>query len=112
MKHLSREEIERKNFIRFRKERGLTQAQIAKRIGSSKSMMSQVETGFRGLGPNIERRLIKAYDLDQNYFVKPIEDPASTIRGNRENERLKREIVKLRAQIEILEGLILKLRPR
>ena len=52
-----------RNLIGYRIEHGLTQAQLAKRVGTSHSAISRIESGHHAASPETLRKLATALDM-------------------------------------------------
>ena len=52
-----------RNLIGYRIEHGLTQAQLAKRVGTSHSAISRIESGHHAATPETLRKLATALDM-------------------------------------------------
>ncbi|HHN73102.1 MAG TPA: XRE family transcriptional regulator, partial [Thermopetrobacter sp.] len=70
----------------FRRWRGLSQAQLAARTGSSKACISQLETGRRRAGVGMLRKLAAVLEVPMDLLMEqtaPAADAAATGRDRR-----------------------------
>ncbi len=49
---------------------GMTQAQLAKKIGSSQSAVAAIENGTRGIGKSLAAKLAKVFKTNSKVFLK------------------------------------------
>lgn len=55
----------------LRKRAGLTQADLADRVGITRPYLSQLENGERNLSANLHRRIVDALSIDPTTIVEP-----------------------------------------
>ena len=57
----------------FRENKGITQAQLAKKLGFDQTFISKIETGERRMDVIELRRICLALDIDFIFFIKQME---------------------------------------
>lgn len=64
-----------RNLAKLRESHGLTQPELAARIGvSDPKYISHIENGIRGLSKAIMGKLCDEFDVEESYFVTPLDD--------------------------------------
>ena len=60
----------------WREKRGLLQEELAKAVGSSKSVISRLETGERPIKIEMQFKLMRALQISPAQFFSPPDDPS------------------------------------
>jgi transcriptional regulator with XRE-family HTH domain len=63
--------VERTHLIKRRKQLGLSQAEIANRMGTTQNHVSRLEKGVRRLTPELAKRLAKALECSPEWVAFP-----------------------------------------
>lgn len=75
------------NIRKLRKEKGLTQKQLAKLVDVTESQISQIENGKRNPGFELLLKLGEVFDCDVDDIVRDKITPATESDGMKENKK-------------------------
>lgn len=67
---LSRKEIEKMSLVRLRKKRKLTQEELAKKVGVSRSLIARIESNWERPYPSLKKRIAEALDVEEQKIFK------------------------------------------
>lgn len=64
---------------KLRKENKLTQAELAEAIGVSKSSIEKYETGRANPSPDVQSKLAKLFNIDEDFIIKIVAEEAAEL---------------------------------
>lgn len=87
-------DVPHRHYLReWRKERGLTQKQLAKKIDMDETVICRFESGARGVSLEIMLELFKALDVTPGQFFSPPGTPDLNLMCERMTAKQRRRVV-------------------
>lgn len=72
-------------FKKFREDRTLTQLELSKHLGISRSLIADIERGSTGISKRVMSKLVKKFDIESGYFDAPVKEKNNEVNQGNES---------------------------